>query len=217
MLPKKIKGLNKVRVFIDYANLKSSALHLGMHTDLKILYEYLSSIQYIDKVSLYYGTDPRNGESYKFIEWLKNTGYDVVTKDVKYIKVDIKDLVTTGKNKRLLEKLDKDVVKKFLLEVEKLNPRIDFLESPKCNFDIEIALDMFQSMQKYDGFILFSGDGDFAKVVQLARAEGKYVIVITLRKFLAGELVKSADKYINLAVFENLKGFLFKPTKNAKK
>ena len=217
MLSKKIKGINKVRVFIDYANLKSSALHLGKHTDLKVLYDYLSSVPYIDKISMYYGTDPRNGKSYQFIEWLRNTGYDVVTKDVKYIKVDIKELVTTGKNKYLLEKLDKKTVKNFLLEVEKLDPKTDFLESPKCNFDIEIALDMFQSMETYDGFILFSGDGDFAKVVQLARAQGKYIIVITLRKFLAGELIKSADKYINLKSFENLKGFLFKPRKGARK
>lgn len=216
MLPKKINNVNKVRVFIDYANLKSSALHIGKHTDLKVLYDYLSSISYIDKISLYYGTDPRNGKSFQFIEWLKNTGYDVVTKDVKYIKVDMRELVSTGKNKRLLEKLDKNTVKKFLSEVEKLDPKTDFLESPKCNFDIEIALDIFQSMKFCDGIILISGDGDFEKVVQLARAEGKYVIVIALRKFLAGELIKSADRYINLKSFESLKGFLHKPKKDAK-
>jgi len=216
MLPKKIKGVKKVHVFIDYANLKSSALYMGKFTDLKVLYDYLSSIPYIDKVSLYYGTDLRDSKSYQFIKWLKDTGYDVVTKDVKYIKINIKELVSTGKNKRLLEKLDKDVVKKFLLETEKLNPRIDFLESQKCNFDVEIALDIYQSLKSCDGIILFSGDGDFEKVVQLARAEGKYVIVVTLRKFLAGELIKSADRYINLKSFEKLNGFLYDSKKETK-
>ncbi len=209
MLPKKLNEAKNVRVMIDYANLKASGFDMNKHTDLKILYDYLTGLEYVDKVSIYYGTDPRNPKSFKFINWLRKTGYEVVTKDVKYIKIDIKDLVSKGRNKILLEKLDNGVVEEFLKGIDSLDETNAYLESPKCNLDIEIALDMFQSFDLYDGYVLFSGDGDFESIVKLARAEGKYVIVVTLRKFLAGELIKNCDKFVNLKAFLSLEGFLY--------
>ena len=32
----------------------------------------------------------------------------------------------------------------------------------KCDFDLEIGLDCFEKLNQFDGFIFFSGDGDFA-------------------------------------------------------
>ncbi len=209
MLPKKLKKAKKVRVMIDYANLKASGFAMNKHTDLQILFDYLTSLEYVSKVSIYYGTDPRNPKSYKFINWLRRTGYDVSTKDVKYIKIDIKELVSKGRNKKLLEKLDGDVVEKFLQSIESVEKTEAYLESPKCNLDIEIALDIFQSFETYDGYILFSGDGDFESIVKLARAEGKYIIVVALRKFLAGELIKNCDLFVNLKAFLSLEKFFY--------
>jgi len=213
MLPKQIPKVKKVSVLIDYANILSSALSMKKHTNMEILYEYLVSIPYIKKITIYYGTNPRNPKSANFIKSLEKIGYEVVTKNVKFIKINIHELVRTGQNKDLLDRLDKKVVNYFLKEVDKLGKHGYFLEQPKCNLDIEIALDMFQSFSLFDGFILFSGDGDFSSITKLARASGKHVTVVALRKFLAGELFQSANCYINFMLFKNLKGFLYNPSK----
>ena len=114
-----------------------------------------------------------------------------------------------GRNRILLEKLDKGVVENFLQGIDTLDQSERYLELKKCNLDIEIALDIFQNLDLYDGYILFSGDGDFESIIKLARAEEKHVTVVTLRKFLAGELIKNSDKFINLKAFLSLEGFLY--------
>lgn len=48
----------------------------------------------------------------------------------------------------------------------------------KCDFDIEIALDCFENLEKYDSFIFLSGDGDFATLYARLINQKKQVIVI---------------------------------------
>ena len=76
--------------------------------------------------------------------------------------------------------------------------RVRFL-SPKANFDVEMSLDMIAFADKFDGFALFSGDGDFEATVKTLRAAGKKVLVISHKKFLAGELSVNADRIIDFS------------------
>lgn len=48
----------------------------------------------------------------------------------------------------------------------------------KCDFDLEIALDCFEALDEFDGFIFFSGDGDFATLYQRLIKKEKQVIVV---------------------------------------
>lgn len=68
----------------------------------------------------------------------------------------------------------------------------------KGNLDIELALDMMQLVEKYNIVVLFSGDSDFAAVVELVKQKGKKVIVISSRGHIARELARASDKYIPL-------------------
>lgn len=68
----------------------------------------------------------------------------------------------------------------------------------KCNLDIEIAIDMFNTIDNYDLAYLFSGDGDFERVVELLRTRGKRVFVVASRFMLARELANAADRVIYL-------------------
>lgn len=43
----------------------------------------------------------------------------------------------------------------------------------KANFDIEIVLDMFNTIDSYDLAVLVSGDGDFDRALQLLKARDK--------------------------------------------
>lgn len=69
----------------------------------------------------------------------------------------------------------------------------------KANLDIEIVLDMFGMIDRYDMAILVSGDGDFERALQQLKSRGKEVKVISTRGIVASELVHTAGiNYIDL-------------------
>ena len=69
----------------------------------------------------------------------------------------------------------------------------------KANLDIEIVLDMFNTIDNYDLAILISGDGDFERALTLLRSRGKKFVVIATDNFIARELRAVAGKhYLNL-------------------
>ena len=70
----------------------------------------------------------------------------------------------------------------------------------KANLDIEIVLDMFNTIENYDVAILVSGDGDFERALQLLKSRGKQFIVMSTKNFIANELRRVAGKhYIDFA------------------
>lgn len=58
----------------------------------------------------------------------------------------------------------------------------------KANLDIEIVLDMFNTIDRYDRAVLISGDGDFERALQQLRARGKAFHVFSTMNFVAREL-----------------------------
>lgn len=58
----------------------------------------------------------------------------------------------------------------------------------KANLDIEIVLDMFNTIDNYDMAILVSGDGDFERALELLRARGKKFKVIATSSMVAKEI-----------------------------
>ena len=69
----------------------------------------------------------------------------------------------------------------------------------KANLDIEIVLDMFNMIERYDMAILISGDGDFERALQQLKSRGKEVKVISTRGCVATELVHATGiNYIDL-------------------
>ncbi|MEI7425003.1 MAG: NYN domain-containing protein [Candidatus Staskawiczbacteria bacterium] len=67
---------------------------------------------------------------------------------------------------------------------------------PKCNFDVEIAMDMLLKVEKYDTVVLFSGDSDFVKLLSYIKNKGKKIIVVCTRKSMSKELDEVKDKFI---------------------
>ena len=43
----------------------------------------------------------------------------------------------------------------------------------KCNFDVELTIDALDALEDYDVFVLFSGDGDFVKLVKYLKGKRK--------------------------------------------
>ena len=73
----------------------------------------------------------------------------------------------------------------------------------KGDMDVEIAIDAMEMARKLDRIVLFSGDGDFRRLVEAVQRKGVRVSVVsTLRSdppTLADELRRQADEFIELA------------------
>jgi uncharacterized LabA/DUF88 family protein len=70
--------------------------------------------------------------------------------------------------------------------------------SQKANLDIEIVVDMFNTVDQYDRVILFSGDGDFERAIELLRSKNTHITVVSTEGMIARELRNASDRYIDL-------------------
>ena len=72
----------------------------------------------------------------------------------------------------------------------------------KGNMDIELAIDVMEMLDHLDHIVLFSGDGDFRRLVEAAQRKGRRVSVVsTIRSkppMIADELRRQADAFIEL-------------------
>lgn len=72
----------------------------------------------------------------------------------------------------------------------------------KGNMDIELAIDVMEMAQHLDHIVLFSGDGDFRRLVEAVQRKGLRVTVVsTVRSvppMVADELRRQADNFVEL-------------------
>src|SRR5439155_12747517 len=72
----------------------------------------------------------------------------------------------------------------------------------KGNMDIELAIDVMEMAQYLDHIVLFSGDGDFRRLVEAVQRKGVRVTVVsTIRSvppMVADELRRQADNFVEL-------------------
>ena len=70
--------------------------------------------------------------------------------------------------------------------------------SQKANLDIEIVIDMFNTVEQYNRVVLFSGDGDFERAIELLRSKNTHITVVSTEGMIARELRNATDRYIDL-------------------
>ena len=73
----------------------------------------------------------------------------------------------------------------------------------KGNMDIELAVDMLDLAPRLDHVVLFSGDGDFRRLVEAVQRQGVRVTVIssvrTSPPMIGDDLRRQADQFLDLA------------------
>jgi uncharacterized LabA/DUF88 family protein len=57
---------------------------------------------------------------------------------------------------------------------------------------------MFNTVDQYDRVILFSGDGDFERAIELLRSKNTHITVVSTEGMIARELRNATDRYIDL-------------------
>ena len=77
----------------------------------------------------------------------------------------------------------------------------------KGNIDIELALDMIEIAPHVDHIMLFSGDGDFRRLIEAVQKKGVRVTVVSTIKstplMVADELRRQADSFLDLDELAN--------------
>jgi uncharacterized LabA/DUF88 family protein len=72
----------------------------------------------------------------------------------------------------------------------------------KGNMDIELAIDMLEMAQYTDHAVLFSGDGDFRRLIEVIQRRGVRVSVVSTTKsrpsMASDDLRRQADSFIDL-------------------
>ena len=76
----------------------------------------------------------------------------------------------------------------------------------KGNMDIELAIDAMEMAEHCDHIVLFSGDGDFRRLVEALQRRGVRVTVVsTIRTqppMVADELRRQADHFVDLTALQ---------------
>lgn len=62
------------------------------------------------------------------------------------------------------------------------------IKKRKCDFDIEICMDVLLNLNRFDSYIFFSGDGDFAPLYQYLINQQKQVIVVYTKNHIGKEI-----------------------------
>ena len=72
----------------------------------------------------------------------------------------------------------------------------------KGNMDIELAIDMMEMADSLDHIVLFSGDGDFRRLIEAVQRKGVRVTVVSTIKsaspMVSDELRRQADHFLEL-------------------
>jgi len=78
----------------------------------------------------------------------------------------------------------------------------------KSNMDIELTIDMLEMTNRLDHVVLFSGDGDFKRLVEAVQRKGVRVSVVstvrTQPAMVADDLRRQADNFIDLADLQSV-------------
>jgi uncharacterized LabA/DUF88 family protein len=159
----------RTALFIDGANLYSTARALGVDLDFKALLQFFSSQAILVRACYY--TAVVEGEEFSavrpLVDWLGYNGFTTITKPAKRF-------TDTQGHSRI-----------------------------KGNMDIEIAVDMLELSPRLDHAVLFSGDGDFRRLVQAVQSKGVRVTVVSTVKsqppMISDDLRRQADAYIDLS------------------
>ena len=155
--------MERVVLFLDYANINRTAADRGYALDYGHLLNYLSEGRFLVEAYCYLPINPRTpyaGD--RDIEALWSQGYLVCTK--------------TG-----------TVVS----------------DSYKCNFDVEITLDMMRVAHEVqpDIMVLASGDGDFVPLMLELRKQGIRVEVAAFPENTARGMILKSSGFIDLDVY----------------
>lgn len=218
-------------VYIDYANVIHWHKQLGWHVDIKRLKQLLDSFTTVRTVRFYSGTLGESAIVPAFVnsglsvapsvvDVAVRNGYQVRTKPVKIMKLSIDVSGIPENSPAILQNfVDRQLLSKMSLEVvvylnnylKSLNAQgVTFIEKRKCNFDVEIGIDILvdQRINNISTFVLWSGDSDFAGPLAQIMHDGKKAVVFATARRVSTELKQLSGQGLFIFDIQKIKEFI---------
>ena len=211
---------SKTRVYIDYANVRPWSEKLRWHIDLKRLKQFLDSFSTIEAINFYNGYLAGDERSEKEKTEAEDCKYILRTKPVKILKFSIDAssvpadstvLVKQFIRRALLRKYEVGTIEYLNQCFADMNKKGEyFIEDMKCNFDVEIGVDMLLDCERNSAetFILWSGDSDFADPINKLMSAGKRVCLFATAGRISSELNELTKGGLQIFDIFELKEFI---------
>jgi uncharacterized LabA/DUF88 family protein len=211
---------DKTRVYIDYANVRPWSVKLGWHVEIKRLKQFLDSFDTIEVVNFYNGYLQGDERSEKEKMEAENNKYFLRTKPVKIMNFSI-DVSSVPRDSTTLigQFIRRALLKKYQIStIEYLNERFKdmnkngdfYIEDMKCNFDVEIGVDMLIDCERNNAqtFVLWSGDSDFADSIEKLISAGKKVVLFATARKVSKELSALTVKGLMIFDIQKIREFI---------
>jgi uncharacterized LabA/DUF88 family protein len=213
-----LEWINKQTSIIAYLDL-TNMFHwqnvLGWRFRVEDVIAQLFTFSNIKDIKIYYGLNPRDlKNSEAFHRRIKKTGAILRTKPMKFIPKTIEDGMFFQRKTFTL--FDNKIKKKIWKLINELQRAEMLIEEPKCNFDVEMTMDILDDTEKITAILLFSGDSDMLSPLERLKVKGKKVCVVGVRGKVASELHNIKDKYIDFGKFYTGKRNYFESENPAK-
>lgn len=187
-------------VYLDLTNIFHWQDTLRWKFRIEDMIEQLFTFPNIKEIKVYYGKNERDlKNSEAFHNRIKKTGAILRTKSMKFIPKTIQEGMFF--QRKTLTLFDGDVKNKISELINELQKSGITIEEPKCNFDVEMTMDMLDDVEKMTAVLLFSGDSDMRAPLERLKVKEKRIGVVGVRGKVAGELHQIKDKYIDFGKF----------------
>jgi uncharacterized LabA/DUF88 family protein len=213
-----LEWINKQTSIIAYLDL-TNMFHwqnvLGWRFRIEDVIEQLFTFSNIKEIKVYYGLNQRDLKNSKaFHKRIKKTGAHLRSKQMKFIPKTIEEgMFFQRKTLTLFDTKIKERIWELINELQKAEILI---EETKCNFDVEMTMDILDDTEKVTAIMLFSGDSDMVSPLERLKIKGKRLCVVGVRGKVANELHEIKDKYIDFGKFYTGKRNYFKSENPAK-
>ena len=186
--------------YLDLTNMFYWQDVLGWKFIIEDVVGQLFTFQNIKEIKIYYGKNERDLKNSKaFHNRIKKTGAILRTKPMKFITKEINEGLFF--QRRTITLFDSSVRNKIQGLIDELQKSGIIIEELKCNFDVEMTMDMLDDTEKLTAVMLFSGDSDLKEPLERLKVKNKKIGIVGVRGIVAGELHNIKDKYIDFGKF----------------
>ena len=191
-----IEKETSIFVYLDLTNMFHWQDTLGWRFRIEDIIRQLQSFKNIKEIKVYYGHNERDKDnSEAFHNRIKKSGAILRSKSMKFIQKNINDGMFF--QRRTLTLFEDGVKTKIHELIEKLNNSGVIIEEPKCNFDVEMSMDILDDADKFTAVMLFSGDSDMFGPLERVKVKGKHVGIVGVRGKVSSELHLIKNKYLD--------------------
>ena len=186
--------------YLDLTNMFHWQDTLGWKFRIEDVVGQLFTFPNIKEIKIYYGKNERDlKNSEAFHNRIKKTGAILRTKPMKFIIKEINEGLFF--QRRTITLFDGSVRNKIQGLIDELQKSGIIIEELKCNFDVEMTMDMLDDTEKLTAVMLFSGDSDLKEPLERLKVKNKKIGIVGVRGIVAGELHDIKDKYIDFGKF----------------